>query len=70
MAKNTVTHYVPWFTVQQGDRLAYAACGRFILRTEHSVEPSCPHCQAYLEAEAENQPDFGEPADATNGGGQ
>lgn len=45
-----VSHYVPYFTVQR-NRWLRAACGVFVGRDEHTPEPTCPRCQAWLEAE-------------------
>ena len=44
------THYIPAFTRENG-RQREAACGAWVRRAEHSCEPSCPTCKAYLESE-------------------
>lgn len=48
----TQTHYLPYFMVKQGDTVAYAICGTVIDTREHTNEPTCPTCKAYVEAEA------------------
>ena len=46
----TRTCYIPAFTsVHQ--RLQMAICGRIIDWREHSPEPTCPRCLAWLEAD-------------------
>jgi hypothetical protein len=45
------THYIPMFTARAG-RLQQAACGEYAGSSEHSTEPTCPTCRAYLEADA------------------
>ena len=48
----TTTHYAPAFTRIKGVR-QQAACGLFILPSQHSAEPGCPVCQAYVLQEAD-----------------
>lgn len=46
------THYIPAFTtVIRGQQLA--ACDTVTDMRSHSVEPTCPACQAYLTRTAE-----------------
>lgn len=52
-----VTHYVPMFTMQRGDRQV-AFCGAHVLPGSHSNEPSCGFCQAILEADAQSLKDL------------
>lgn len=47
------THYIPAFTARNGHD-QQAACGRWVRATEHTAEPSCPNCRAYLEQDAED----------------
>lgn len=42
------THYLPVFT-QQRARTQRAVCGVYVAPKEHSSEPTCPDCRAYLE---------------------
>lgn len=46
-----MTHYLPAFTTRH-QRLQMAICGRIITQHEHSAEPTCPRCLAWLEADA------------------
>ena len=46
-----ITHYLPPFTRLRGVH-QQAACGKFILPQEHSAEPRCAACKAYVEREA------------------
>ena len=46
-----VTHYLPAYTEVNG-RQQKAACGRWIRAQEHSNEPTCDGCHAYVESEA------------------
>ncbi len=48
-----LTHYIPAFTVFRGreQRLQYAACGTVVSASEHSTEPTCPDCMAYVESD-------------------
>lgn len=45
------THYLPPFTRING-RQQEAACGAWIAVREHSIEPTCPRCLAYLQQDA------------------
>lgn len=45
-----MTHYLPAFTTYRMSRQR-AVCGAFIAPTQHSAEPSCPHCEAWLQAD-------------------
>jgi hypothetical protein len=47
---NRVRHYVPFFAVPRG-RLHMAVCGRIVSMLEHSAEPDCPKCKAWVEAD-------------------
>ena len=42
------THYIPAFTERNG-RDEKTACGRWIRAMEHTNEPTCPACKAYVE---------------------
>ena len=44
------THYIPAFTRQNG-RTQQAACLLYIRPSEHSNEPTCPECAAWLAAD-------------------
>lgn len=48
------THYILPFTVING-RVQRAACGRYVLPKEHSAEPTCATCKAYVEDDAKTQ---------------
>lgn len=41
------THYIPSFTETNG-RKQLAVCGRWVTRHDHSTEPNCPACAAWL----------------------
>ena len=43
-----MTHYLPYFT-QYLFHQQRAACGLFIEETDHSPEPSCPQCLAWIQ---------------------
>ena len=43
-----MTHYLPYFTQYQRDRQR-AVCGAFITEKDHSAEPSCPQCLAWIQ---------------------
>ena len=45
-----VTHYIPAFTSMH-QRLQMAICGRIIAWNEHSPEPTCPRCAAWIDAD-------------------
>ena len=47
-----ISHYVPAYTEINGGR-EKAACGALVTPREHSTEPDCDACQAYLSAEAD-----------------
>lgn len=58
------THYAPYFTERNGHK-QLTVCGEWIRPTEHSTEPTCPTCQAYLQAdEAMGDDPFGTPSNA------
>lgn len=42
------THYIPAFTEVNG-RSQLSACNKWIPADEHSAEPTCPTCKAYIE---------------------
>ena len=48
-----LTHYIPAFTVFRGreQRTQHAACGLFVSASEHSAEPTCEACLAYVNAD-------------------
>lgn len=47
------THYIPAFTVFRGreQHVQHAACGQFVSASEHSTEPTCAECLAYVESD-------------------
>lgn len=45
-----MTHYVPFFAEPHA-RYRTAVCGAHVFMSEHSAEPSCPKCLAWLEAD-------------------
>ena len=47
-----MSHYVPAYTEVNG-RHQKAACGAWVTPREHSSEPDCDACHAYLLAEAD-----------------
>lgn len=47
-----MTHYIPYFTKPVGSKRR-AACGELVERKQHSTEPACVDCVAYLERDAE-----------------
>lgn len=61
------THWIPPFTSKVGGR-QQAVCGDFVMLAEHSNEPTCSRCKAYVEAEASDtrtaEDVFGEPVAA------
>ena len=53
-----LTHYTAYFTQNLRGATSQsqkAVCGAYILPTEHTSEPTCPQCLAYLQAEAEDE---------------
>ena len=42
------THYILALTERNG-RYQLAACNRWTLESEHSTEPTCSTCKAYVE---------------------
>jgi uncharacterized paraquat-inducible protein A len=48
----TFSHYLPAFTTRR-QRVQMAACGTFINPEEHSQEPTCARCKAWLDADTE-----------------
>ena len=40
-------HYLPAFTRTDGVRQE-AVCGRYVFPMEHTTEPDCPECRAWL----------------------
>lgn len=53
------THYTAYFTQNlrgEPSRSQRAVCGVYISPNEHTNEPSCPQCIAYLQQEAEDEP--------------
>jgi len=51
-----MTHYVPSFTTING-RKRRTVCGVWVNVDEHSAEPTCPECQAWLAQEATTDAD-------------
>lgn len=57
-----MSHYVPFFTIERSgaynrggkpSRYLRAACGELVsYPKDHSAEPTCPQCVAWLEKEA------------------
>lgn len=48
-------HYLPSYTLVDGVR-QQAACGQYILPSQHSTEPSCEQCLDYLTSERAADP--------------
>ncbi len=46
-----MTHYIPPYTTEQPDGSQQAVCGVFV--HGFSTEPTCPECQAWLQADAD-----------------
>ena len=46
-----MSHYIPAFTEVNGHSQR-AACGVWVRAEEHSTEPTCEGCKAYVESEA------------------
>lgn len=46
----TFTHYVPYFVESRWPRAVCGQSARF-QTIEHATEPTCPRCQAWLEAD-------------------
>ena len=47
-----MTHYLPAYTRARRN-LLQAACGEYVRPGQHSAEPDCAVCQAYVLAEAD-----------------
>jgi hypothetical protein len=47
------THYIPPYTRVNG-RKQETVCGTWITAREHSKEPTCPACAAWLEQDAQD----------------
>lgn len=56
-----MSHYIAYFTVERSaaynpngepSRQLRAVCGEWIDYTDHTAEPTCPACVAWLEKEA------------------
>lgn len=45
------SHYIPYFAEMIRACVYRAVCGRSILEREHSADPSCSRCKAWLEAD-------------------
>ena len=45
-----MTHYLPYFTTRRHGG-QQAVCGRVIDAHEHSPDPTCPKCQAWIDAD-------------------
>lgn len=45
------SHYIPHFTRTDG-RVQRAVCGEMIHAVDHTAEPTCPRCKAWIEADA------------------
>lgn len=56
-----MTHYVAYFTVERSTfrgrtpTRQQAVCGEFVERGEHTAEPDCPVCAAWLQQEAADE---------------
>ncbi len=48
------THYIPYFTREYG-RQRETVCGAHVLPSEHSTEPNCPACRAWLVQDAADE---------------
>lgn len=49
-----ITHYIPAFTEENG-RHQRAACGAWVLPSQHATIPDCASCNEYLQQEAEGE---------------
>lgn len=49
---NGETHYIPAFTAING-RDQQAVCGLWVRADEHTTEPTCADCRAYLTDEGQ-----------------
>ncbi len=47
------THYIPYFTRENG-RKREAACGAWIELRDHSTEPGCDNCKRWLAEQSED----------------
>lgn len=48
------SHYLPYFTDRRRDGTQLAACQSWVTMADHSTEPTCPACRAWLEEDASN----------------
>ena len=54
-----MTHYIGCFTQTLRGLTSLrqrAVCGVYVDRGEHTTEPTCPACLAYLQKEADDEP--------------
>ena len=64
----TPTHYIPPYTERNG-RSERAICGAWVdPRCDHSTDPTCETCKAYLLAEPQTQAEAEADADRLFGG--
>ena len=47
-----MTHYIPAYTERRLSRLQRAVCGVWIREQDHSAEPACAQCAAWLDADS------------------
>jgi len=45
------SHYIPYFTTENGPKRS-TVCGLWIDKRDHTAEPTCPDCQAWLADDA------------------
>lgn len=50
MSEQSLTHYLPYFTERRRGALL-AVCGASVAWDEHSPEPTCPQCAAWIDAD-------------------
>jgi hypothetical protein len=62
-----MSHYIPYFAVEasvaynpnaQPSRYLRAVCGAVVPFKDHTIEPTCPKCAAWLEADAKAECPF------------
>jgi hypothetical protein len=52
------SHYIMPLTKRRRDGTQLAACELFVFAEEHSTEPSCPECAAFLVADQQSLDDL------------
>jgi hypothetical protein len=51
------THYIPYFTRADG-KVQRAVCGEMIHAVDHTSDPTCPQCKAWIDADAAEAAQF------------